>query len=53
VQGDRGPDRFDILLPDAAAAQEVTGGIRAINFKALFGAAVPGVSPMSWNIAPA
>jgi hypothetical protein len=24
VQGDRGPDRFDILLRDAVASQEVT-----------------------------
>jgi len=40
VQGDRGPDRFDILLRNAVASQEVTGGIRAVNFEALIRAAV-------------
>src|SRR6202158_5886250 len=40
VQGDRSPDRFDILLRDAVASQEVTGGIRAVNFEALIRAAV-------------
>ena len=40
VQGDRGPDRFDLLLRDAVASQEVTGGIRAVNFEALIRAAV-------------
>jgi hypothetical protein len=40
VQGDRGPDRFDIVSRDAVAAQEVTGGIRPVNFKALIRAAV-------------
>jgi hypothetical protein len=40
VQGDRGPDRFDILLRDAVASQEVTGDIRAANFEPLIRAAV-------------
>src|ERR1700739_4829481 len=35
VQGDRGPDHFDILLMDSVASQEVTGGICAVNLEAL------------------
>ena len=40
VQGDRGPDGVDIVLRDAVAAQEVTGGICAVNLEALVRAAV-------------
>ena len=40
VQGDRGPDRVDVLLRDAVASQEVTGGIRAVDLEALMRAAV-------------
>jgi hypothetical protein len=40
VQGDRGPDRVDILLRDAAASQEVPGDIRAIDFEAMIRAAM-------------
>ena len=40
VQGDRGPDRVDILLMDPMAAQEVAGGIRAVNLEALLRGAV-------------
>jgi glucose/arabinose dehydrogenase len=41
-QGDRGPDRFNILLRDAVASQEVTGDIRAVNFRTLDS---PGIAP--------
>src|ERR1700730_3798237 len=34
VQGDRLPDRIDILLMDSMASQEVTGGICAVNLEA-------------------
>jgi hypothetical protein len=40
VQGDRGPHRVDILLPDAVAAQKIPRGIGAVHFEALLGAAV-------------
>ncbi len=40
VQGNRGPDHFDILLRDAVASEEVTRGIRAIDFESLGLAAV-------------
>jgi hypothetical protein len=40
VQGDRGPDRVDILLRDAVASQEVPGDIRAVDFEAMIRAAV-------------
>src|SRR5882757_8743169 len=35
VQGDRGPDRVDILLHDAVASEEVTGRIRAVDLESL------------------
>ena len=40
VQGDRGPDRFNILLMDSAASQEITGGICAVNLEAFLRGAV-------------
>src|SRR5450631_1290631 len=40
VQGDRSPDRVDILLRDAVASQEVPGDIRAVDFEAMILAAV-------------
>src|SRR5882757_5559842 len=40
VQGDRGPDRIDILLSDAVASEEVTGDIRAVDLEPLGWAAV-------------
>src|SRR5260370_2723927 len=40
VQGDRRPDRFDILLTDSVASQEVTGGICAVNLEAFLPGAV-------------
>src|SRR6202040_3389201 len=40
VQGDRGPDRFNILLMDSVASQEVTGGICAVNLEAFLRGAV-------------
>src|SRR5258705_7947271 len=40
VQGDRRPDRFDILLMDSVASQEVTGGICAVNLEAFLRGAV-------------
>src|SRR5450631_1922750 len=40
MQRDRCPDLIDILLCDGMASQEVTGGIRAIDFESLLGAAV-------------
>src|ERR1700737_366257 len=33
VQGDRGPDRFNVVLMDPVASQEVTGGICAVNLE--------------------
>ena len=40
VQGDCGPDGFDILLRDAVASEEITRGIRAVDFESLDLAAV-------------
>src|SRR6202049_2871659 len=40
VQGDCGPDRFNVLLMDSVASQEVTGGICAVNLEAFLRAAV-------------
>ena len=40
VQGDRSPDRFDVVLRDAAASQGVAGGVRAVDFEAFLRAAV-------------
>ena len=40
VQGDRGPDRVDIVLRDAVASQEVAGDVRAVNLEAMVRAAV-------------
>src|SRR5258706_8010334 len=40
VQGDRGPDRFNVLLMDSVASQEVTGGICAVNLEAFLRSAV-------------
>src|SRR5260370_18723344 len=33
VQGDRGPDRFNVLLMDSVASQEVTVGICAVDLE--------------------
>src|SRR4029077_8978897 len=38
---DRRPDRVDVLLDDAMAAQKVAGGIGAVDLETLVGAAVP------------
>jgi len=40
VQGDRRPYRFDILLMDSVASQEITGGICTVNLEALLRGAV-------------
>ena len=40
VQRDRGPDRLDVLLGDAMAAEEVTGSIGAVDLEALMRARV-------------
>jgi hypothetical protein len=40
MQGDRGPDRVDILLRDAVASEEVTGDIRPVDLETLGLAAV-------------
>src|SRR5712671_135812 len=41
VQRDRRPDRVDIRFRDAVAAQELARRVRAVDFEALPGAAVP------------
>ena len=40
VQRDRRPNRIDIRLRDAVAAQKIARCVRAIDLKALFGTAV-------------
>src|SRR6267378_2297646 len=40
VQRDRRPNRVDIRLRDAVAAQEIAGCVRTVDLEALFGAAV-------------
>jgi hypothetical protein len=53
VQRDGGPDRLDLALGYAMAAEEVTGGIGAVDLETLMRARMLGVRPMSWNMAPA
>src|SRR5258708_2710788 len=40
VQSDRRPDRIDVVLANAVTAEEVAGGVRAVDLEALVGAAV-------------
>ena len=40
VQSDRGPDRINVALRNAMAAEEIAGGVCAVDFEALMGAAV-------------
>jgi hypothetical protein len=40
MQGDRRPDRFDILLKDSVASQKITGGICTVNLETFVHGAV-------------
>jgi len=42
VQSDRGPDRIDVALRNAVAAEEITGGVCAVDFESFVRAAVRG-----------
>ena len=42
VQRDRGPDRLDVALGDAMAAEEVAGRIGAVHLEALIRAGILG-----------
>src|SRR6266851_183512 len=45
VQSDRRPDRIDVVLANAVTAEEVAGGVRAVNLEAFDGAAVCRAQP--------
>ena len=40
VQSGRGPDCIDVALRNPVAAEEIAGGVRAVDFEASMGAAV-------------
>jgi hypothetical protein len=53
MEGDCRPDGVGLGLGNAVSPQELARSIRAVDSKRSFRLLCRGVSPMSWNMAPA